>query len=761
MTFFGRPFLLRLIGVMVAVTALLAACQYNEEESDNAPAADEFTKSIRDEAFAQFTRAEFLRADVEGFFSPAPAPANTVNDVAPNDGEILAATNSGLIATVDGAWRTVIGDRSIHSIEVDDGVYYLGTVGAVLRYDGAATVTYDLPGAARTRALAVGDGRVFAASEDGVFELREGRFVPLAPLADSFAFALYLEPGGRLWAATADGLLQTDGETITRRLTPTESLLSVLVRAVIPDGEGGLWIGTDRGLNHLTADDELHSWTGAQGLPYPKITALARFDQGPLAGVWVGTERGVAWLHEDSWRYFAGRRWLPHDHVTALAGDGASLWVATTNGMSQIRAEEMTLAEKADVYLELTESRHVRFGLVSASDLDIPGDLSTFRRRASRTDAFSTSLHLAALSFAFAATEDGVYRETADEHFAALNFLEEVTPREGLIARSIDDLFSRSADPDCAPFCDWQANRELGVDWLSDADAASELGFFFAAAVYFDLAATPDQQQQVAELVSRLADHLLENDFQLIDWDGEPTTWGNWNPDTLWRWFEASNPFLALRQYGQVLPNSLEILSFLKTAYHITGEDRYEDAYRSLIQDHALDDLVVNAAVRLPVFTNHQTDQLIFLAFYPLLQYETDHDLRGKYLSGLENSFAANRVEQNSLFDFIYGALTRRRIDFDAPAAVTTLREMPLDLLDWRMENSERADVDFDLLPNRLGEPRSSTLRPPLPAGERPLIDWGGDPFALDGGGLGTSESPGTFWNLAYWLARYHGIILP
>jgi hypothetical protein len=46
-----------------------------------------------------------------------------------------------------------------------------------------------------------------------------------------------------------------------------------------------------------------------------------------------------------------------------------------------------------------------------------------------------------------------------------------------------------------------------------------------------------------------------------------------------------------------------------------------------------------------------------------------------------------------------------------------------------------------------------------LPAGERPLIKWNGNPYRLDGGDGGRTEEDGAFFLLPYWMGRYHGII--
>jgi len=45
-----------------------------------------------------------------------------------------------------------------------------------------------------------------------------------------------------------------------------------------------------------------------------------------------------------------------------------------------------------------------------------------------------------------------------------------------------------------------------------------------------------------------------------------------------------------------------------------------------------------------------------------------------------------------------------------------------------------------------------------LPASERPMMKWNGNPYRLDGGDGGRTEEDGTFFLLPYWMARYHGL---
>ena len=104
-------------------------------------------------------------------------------------------------------------------------------------------------------------------------------------------------------------------------------------------------------------------------------------------------------------------------------------------------------------------------------------------------------------------------------------------------------------------------------------------------------------------------------------------------------------------------------------------------------------------------------------------------------------------------FNVIYGALTGEPCD--AEAAAETLREIPLDLVHWNVQNSHRPDVLRHPDRGRFNEEQSLL---PLPFGERPIMNWNGNPYRLDGGDGGRTEEDGTFFLLPYWMGRYFGI---
>jgi hypothetical protein len=87
--------------------------------------------------------------------------------------------------------------------------------------------------------------------------------------------------------------------------------------------------------------------------------------------------------------------------------------------------------------------------------------------------------------------------------------------------------------------------------------------------------------------------------------------------------------------------------------------------------------------------------------------------------------------------------------------AVAFLRDVPLDLINWTMDNSKREDIELVRAPEI--EPlQTSRLLPPS---ERAVIRWDKNPWEAVQGDGGKSEWAPTFWLLPYWMGRYYGYI--
>ena len=225
------------------------------------------------------------------------------------------------------------------------------------------------------------------------------------------------------------------------------------------------------------------------------------------------------------------------------------------------------------------------------------------------------------------------------------------------------------------------------------------------------------------------------------------TRWGWWGPTAIWEDPDET----GLR--------ALHILSHLRVALHLTDNAPQrapvQRAYDDLIATHKYHLLTRNQKISVPGHINHSDDELAFLSYYPLLQYEKDPKLVDTYRQSLERSWQIERPERNPLWNVIYAAGTGAR-EFDREESLRTLREIPMDTVRWTVTNSRRLDVPLDPMNDRFKRAQALVV---LPYDEIPMWKWNGNPYALDGGNGGRSEDDGAYFLLPYWMGRYHGFI--
>ena len=481
--------------------------------------------------------------------------------------------------------------------------------------------------------------------------------------------------------------------------------------------------------------------SGALALDGGSLTATARASDG---AIWFGTTQGVMRVdlyaaQRDRTQYFAGRRYLPEDRVIQLIPDERrGVWVRTPAGVSHIELRQMTLAEKASYFEQRIRARHDRYGLVADCVLPVPGDVSTHQPIDNDNDGLWTSIYATAECFRYAVTHSPEALANARKSIEAMLFLEEVAGKRGFPARS----YIRKGDA-MPQGGQWHWTSDGEFYWKGDTSSDEIVGHFFMFSIAYDLLPDRDLKQRIAVTAKRIMDHILDHGYTLVDLSGKPTTWGWWSPEKL------------LTQPDERALNSLQLLSFLKTAYHITGEQRYEAEYRKAAWEFKYADWIT----RVNEFRqelNYSDEELALLPFYCVFQYEHDPALLRAYRQALNEWWKNIQREANPLWTFIYltGNPDAR---LDLSSAVWTLYRTPMDMIKWTVKNSNRQDIHWANGTDRAGEREILELLAP---DERPIMRWNSNPFVVDGGGDEREEDDGAAFLLPYWMGRYHKFLL-
>jgi hypothetical protein len=670
------------------------------------------------------------------------------------------------------------GKNVIRLLSKDPGVIAVTTKG-VFRYSKGIWSGRPTGSDWRTAALDK-QGEVWLASVNWIQKENSAEKFPLPPTAkNDTVVCLYWEDGNTLLVGTTGGLLAWNGEwnphpDIKARVNSITSDALKQLWVATTDGlwrhSAGQWINMeetlmDRGngrryyaLNNQKEGSEVllstpfsvgcisvtgQHWVlrASDGLPYGPVKVIA-----PAGGsLWLGTDKGAI-LKDSGWRYFNGKRWLPDNKVNdILPVDNHTVWIATSNGISRISQVEMTLEQKADSFTRVAESRHNRRRLVNHSKLRVPGDLSTSHMVNEDNDGLWTSCYLAAQCFRYGATKSPEAKEIAIRTFEALEWLETVTGIPGYPARTYamaTDSVKQSRSPHPKKF---HPSPDGKWQWLDDTSSDEIVGHIFSIALFHELVADEQQKEKARKAVERIMENIVDHNFLLIDFDGKPTRWGIWNPDSLNR---STN-----WMYERGL-NSLQILSHLKTAMHLTGNAKFEKAYSELIDKHGYAKNTVQAKIYGPYQTSHSDDILNFFPYYYLIRYAGNDENLPLYLQSLERSWQAVRSDRMPVWNVMASVLLQK--DCDMQMVRKELEQYPLDLINWRMENSHRWDLQHEKQIDRFGSTQATR---PIPAPEANVWRWNTNPRQLDVGLNGTQEEDGSYFLMTYWMARYHGLL--
>ena len=223
----------------------------------------------------------------------------------------LTDSASSSIGTAEGLGQTA----TFCVYEAKDGMIWIGLWGGgVYRYDGKVATRLEVPGGA----------------------------IDLAQI-----IALAEEPAGTVWIGAQNGLYSYDGHNLTnyyvgekasewrRNVAADETVLlpglaHPRVNAIVPDGQGGLWVSTDGALYHKV-EGGFRVYTTIAGLPSNTFKSLIRASNGDI---WVTVPpAGVARLHDGRWTvYHCGQEISDVFPRTVFEDSAGSIWVTTEGG---------------------------------------------------------------------------------------------------------------------------------------------------------------------------------------------------------------------------------------------------------------------------------------------------------------------------------------------------------------------------------------------------------------------------------------------
>ncbi|MGC3946528.1 MAG: hypothetical protein QM762_18720 [Chryseolinea sp.] len=519
-------------------------------------------------------------------------------------------------------------------------------------------------------------------------------------------------------------------------------------------GGANLVIGTNDGYTVYDATSKEPKGGMRTKLPSTEITTVELIGD----DLWFGTTRGAfkVSVNEQAGEhavYYASKRWLPSDDVIDIAeGPDHSVLVLTKKGLAQIVFKSMTLHDKAMYFEQQVRARHIRHGFNATLGYMTDGSLATGSLEDSDNDGLWTTMYFGAEVFRYAVTHEQEALENIRECMEAMERLYEINKVKGFPSRSFE---RRGYKYDDKP---WRRATHPEWDWKSTTSSDEAIGHIFAFGVAAELLDDPDLKQRSIVLIDSLMQHVLDNNMYLVDWNGQPTLWGKWNPE-----YVNARP----ENVGDRKINASNITAMLQTAYHFTRKEQYKEKafelfekngyYKNLMRPMAQVGMAPQDAddwsKMLSESWNHSDDEMYFVGYWGLYRYAFNDTLKAKFKEAIIDHWQIERPEKEGAWN-IFTALTGTP-DFDLDEAAWYLREHPLDLIHWKVENSHRKDIEM-LEPNF----RKQTTKEVLPPDELPINRHNANRFELDGGDNGQSEySAGDIWLLPYWMGRYLNVI--
>ena len=375
-----------------------------------------------------------------------------------------------------------------------------------------------------------------------------------------------------------------------------------------------------------------------------------------------------------------------------------ALSVATAGAVATA-SDTLTLAEKAHVFgVDLVE-RFVQDGQVRVRRR-LPSTEHPYVTYNMSDSAYMTGIYAATETWRYLATGDPVAAAHARAAGTALRHLVSVTGSPGLLARA--------SVPRDAPWFDdgvWRETADGRYRWRGNVSSDQVDALMFGLFVYGLNLADDAERAAAGRTVGAVVDAVVDNDYRIIGFDGQPTRWGHYELD----YVTNDEPM-----------NALLLLQMVKVAHALTGDRRYDREYRRLVD---LGYARIGEGARHdepPLDANHSDDVLLALALYPLLELEHDAAIRAHYLEAARRWFRGGAhpgvdVEANPFATFLYQHWTNEADRHEA--ALDTLRQVPFDMK-WNSDTiaayAGRFEFAFDAEP--VESWASSTL---LPIGQR------------------------------------------
>lgn len=545
-----------------------------------------------------------------------------------------------------------------------------------------------------------------------------------------------------------------------------------------------------------------------------EYTCFAKTDR----ALWMGAPNGVTrWCKTaerdvDKVMYFSADRDLADNNVKAIAADdaasGESVWVLTETGAAHITLKEISAEEKARILTEETRKYVDRHGMVTQRQLTVPREPSTrvpyghsdnsgtftagysigemckyavYKKKYGSEDERTKKARRSAMRAA-EATLLLMYMPGRGDGFVARTYMlpSEPVPDDGLFYRKengkavcLPTTFAKkkgiagkvinASEPVPERLAHLYKDEGCtGEGLVYKGDTSSDEITLHYLHIYFAHEILGAEDPELDELLKNAAKKTLgfidDNGYELLECNGEPTTWAKWSE----RYFRTP------LGWSDGCLNAAELLMYHKVVMHITGEKgRWEEEYNRLAHDMGYARLTTLHDTRFHVSAGvsglepvedlmYGDNMLSTSAYWILITLEDDPELKELYRKGYKGWNGTFRREHNPAYDFPY-LLSCPDETVNADSIEDWFRRQNISRLCSSVSISSRHDVAKR---SRFGGTEETSWL--LPPDESAISKYDRNPFAYTNGWLREGRcllESCYVYTFAYWLGRYYGFI--
>lgn len=270
------------------------------------------------------------------------------------EGLVWTGSTDGLYRVADGmasglTRKDGLGSDYVRAILQDSaGAYWIGHTNGLSRWAQGRleAIGLEVDGVAQgtsVLALAWKDDALWVGTYDrGVFQLdpqgRVREHIRVGEGVQPLVRALLPESDGSVWIGGSHGLaLYRDGRL--RSYIGGGQRPAATVQALYRDPGGALWIGSDNGMARLDARGTLRSWQPGPDFPAQNVFDFLRDKSGDL---WVATDRGLLRMRGGTFRMYDHRVGLPRDKLFRIIDDKAgNFWLSSNMGVFRVARREL------------------------------------------------------------------------------------------------------------------------------------------------------------------------------------------------------------------------------------------------------------------------------------------------------------------------------------------------------------------------------------------------------------------------------------